>query len=238
MWLLLIEDEIRLANSLKRGLEESGFTVDVAHDGEEGEDLALLNGYDVLVVDWNLPLQDGKTVIENVRRAGHRFPIIMLSARGNVEDRVAGLDVGADDYLCKPFSFEELLARIHTLLRRPPFGKDYSLLHAGALVLDAQRHSIQYNDTFLSLRPKEYNLLELLMSHPGSVFSRNIIANHIWGDQFSPRDNTIDVTIANLRNKLSEAHPRQNYDDGDPVQIRTIRGVGYTLLTDQHNALR
>lgn len=230
MWLLLIEDETRLADSLKRGLEETGFTVDVAHDGEEGEDLALLNGYDALVVDWNLPHQNGKTFIENVRKAGRRYPIIMLTVKSDVEDRIAGLEAGADDYLCKPFSFEELLARLHALLRRPPVSNNNSVLQTGRFVLNQQRHSIAYEDTVLPLRPKEYSLLELLITHPGTVLSRKTIGERVWGD--SIRDNTIDVTVANLRTKLSDALPLQTRSNRKAVRITTVRGIGYSLLTD------
>lgn len=231
MWLLLIEDELRLAQSLRRCLKESGFIVDVASDGIEGEDLALLNQYDALIAAWNLPLQDGKTLIENVRRAGRRHPIIMLSANSGVEDRVAGLEAGADDFMCKPFSFEELLARLHALLRRPPVGNSFNLLQTGGLVLNLQRRNVTYKGSVLNLRPKEYLLLTLFMKHSGSILSRETIAERVWDDHLSIRANKIDVTMANLRSKLSNACPGHIKGHPDAVRITTVRGVGYSLLT-------
>lgn len=230
MWLLLIEDEERLAVSLKAGLEEEGYVVDVAPDGLEGEDLALTNAYDALIVDWRLPGQDGKRVIERVRKAGRRYPILMLTALGDVDHRVAGLDAGADDYLPKPFKFEELLARLRALLRRPPLAAQEQLLRVGELEIDTRRHEVTLGDTRLDLRPKEYSLLEDFVRHPGEVLSRSVIAERVWGDPFYVSDNVIDVTISSLRQKLSDA--QSSTTGRSALRIETVRGVGYRLDAD------
>lgn len=226
MWLLLIEDEARLAKSLKTGLEEEGHVVDVAEDGEDGEAMALANAYDALIVDWRLPGRDGKAVVENLREADRRYPILMLTALGDVEHRVAGLDAGADDYLPKPFKFEELLARLRALKRRPPLASREQVLQMGPLELDSKRRQAGFDGTRLNLRPKEYALLEDFMRHPEEVLSRTVIAERVWGDPFYVSDNVIDVTISGLRQKLADAQAET--DRG--VQIETIRGVGYRLV--------
>ena len=232
MKLLLIENEARLAGALKRCFLEAGFTVDVAYNDANGVEMALLNEYDALLVDWNLPRLDGKAVVERLRRSGWPGPILILSAHSAVEDRVAGLEAGADDILCKPFSFAELLARIYALLRRPAVETDPTLLKAGPLVLDRRRRRAAYDRVPIPLRPKEYGLLELFMKHPRAVLSRKTIAEHVWGGGTSIRDNTIDVTVANLRNKLSVARKERSRSDRDAVHIRTIHGVGYVLDTE------
>jgi DNA-binding response OmpR family regulator len=230
MWILLIEDEERLASSLKEGLEEEGYVVDVAGDGAEGETLALANAYDTLVVDWRLPERDGKTVVENLRAAGRQVPILMLTALADTEHRVAGLDAGADDYLPKPFKFEELLARLRALMRRPPLAAQESLLRIGSLELDTRRREASLEEKALDLRPKEYALLEDLMRHPDEVLSRTVIAERVWSDPFYVSDNVIDVTISSLRQKLSEAQPGPREEQ--QLRIETVRGVGYRLITE------
>lgn len=230
MWILLIEDEERLATSLKEGLEEEGYTVDVATDGVEGQTLAMANAYDALIVDWRLPERDGKTVIEHLRRAGQQVPVIMLTALGDTEHRVAGLDAGADDYLPKPFKFEELLARLRALLRRPPLAAQESMLRLGALELDTRRREATIDGKPLDLRPKEYVLLEDLLRHPDEVLSRTVIAERVWSNPFYVTDNVIDVTVSSLRQKLAEAQPGAG--DRQPLRIETVRGVGYRLVTE------
>jgi DNA-binding response OmpR family regulator len=230
MWLLLIEDEERLVTSLKAGLEEEGYTVDAAADGFEGEDLALTNAYDALIVDWRLPGQDGKTVIERVRGAGRSYPILMLTALSDVDHRVAGLDAGADDYLPKPFKFEELLARLRALLRRPPLAAHEQVLCVGDLEIDTRRHEVTLRGERLDLRPKEYGLLEDLARHPGEVLSRSVIAERVWGDPFYVSDNVIDVTISSLRQKLADVRPSPG--GRQAPRIETVRGVGYRLDAD------
>lgn len=227
MWILLIEDEKRLAESLRVGLQEEGFRVDVAADGIEGESLALTNAYDALVVDWRLPGQDGKTIVERVRAAGRKTPIIMLTALADVEHRVAGLDAGADDYLPKPFKFEELLARLRALMRRPPLAVQDEQLRLGPIEFDARRRRVSYGTVQLDLRPKEFALLEDLLRHPDEVISRTVLAERVWGDAFFVSDNVIDVTVSGLRQKLSDA--RTSAGDDPVVQIETVRGVGYRL---------
>ena len=229
MWLLLIEDEARLASALKEGLEEDGYTVDVAQDGIEGETLALANAYDALIVDWRLPERDGKTIIQDVRAAGRHVPIIMLTALTDVDHRVAGLDAGADDYLSKPFKFEELLARLRALLRRQPIAEQGQIVRMAALVLDTKRRMATIGDNRLDLRPKEYALLEDLMRHKDEVLSRSVIAERVWGQPFFITDNVIDVTVSSLRQKLKAAQSPSSLDSS--VQIETIRGVGYRIVS-------
>lgn len=229
MWILLVEDEERLARSLKRGLEEEGYTVDVAHDGLEGETQALVNGYDLLIVDWRLPGQDGKTLVENVRGRERSYPILMLTALGDVDHRVAGLNAGADDYLPKPFAFEELLARLRALRRRPPMRGEKTTLQIGPVTLDTKRRAVSVGDQTLDLRPKEFGLLELLMRRPGEVLSRTVIAERVWGDAFYVSDNAIDVTVSNLRQKLANAREAEQTAAETVATIETKRGIGYRL---------
>lgn len=234
MWLLLIEDEKRLAESLKAGLQEEGFQVDIAPDGFQGEEMAVANAYDALIVDWRLPGQDGKTVVEHVREAGRQMPIIMLTALADVEYRVAGLDAGADDYLPKPFKFEELLARLRALLRRPPLAAQEDRLRLKPVELDVRKRRATYDGALLDLRPKEFALLEDLLRHPDEVVSRTVLAERVWGDAFFVSDNVIDVTVSGLRQKLAEA--RGTRDEGPAVEIETVRGVGYRLTQKERQA--
>lgn len=229
MWLLLIEDEKRLATTLKEGLEEEGYTVDVAADGQEGEDLALANAYDALIVDWRLPRQDGKKVIESVRRAGRQYPILMLTAMSDVEHRVAGLDAGADDYLAKPFKFEELLARLRALMRRQPLASQDFVLTQGSLVMDTRRREVTVDGALMMLRPKEYGILELFLRDPNAALSRTIIAERVWGDAYYVSDNAIDVTVSSLRQKLADAQSVVIKEGFDLLRIDTVRGMGYKL---------
>lgn len=223
--LLLVEDELILALPIVRGLEEEGYVVDLAKDGLEGENLALNQSYDAMLIDWGLPLLDGRTLIQRLRRQGCDVPIIMLTARRDVEHRVAGLDAGADDYLSKPYSYEELLARLRALLRRSvPPSVQLSRSTLGGLRLDATRNQAFIGKTSLLLRTKEYKLLELLLEQRDSVLTRTLIAQRIWGSILEVTDNAIDVTVSGLRNKLSETVSESNM-----LEIETIRGVGYIL---------
>ncbi len=227
MWILLIEDEKRLAISLKNGLEEEGHVVDVVEHGIEGQSMAMDNAYDALIVDWRLPGRDGKTIIENLREAGRTVPVLMLTALGDVEHRVAGLDAGADDYLPKPFKFEELLARLRALQRRPPLAVQEDVLRKGSLEVDTRRRHVTLHGSRLDLRPKEYALLEDFVRHSEEVLSRTVIAERVWGDPFYVSDNVIDVTVSGLRHKLADAQDSEKPN----VRIETIRGVGYRLAT-------
>ncbi len=218
-----------LAVPVIRGLEEEGYAVDLAEDGIEGETRALSAVYDVLIIDWRLPRRDGRTLVERLRKQGYARPILMLTALRDVDHKVAGLDAGADDYLTKPFSFEELLARLRALHRRilaAPVAADLQAvhLHVGPLEVDTARRRVRYGQTALHLRTKEYQLLELLLRHQGKVLSRSIIAERIWGSVYEVTDNAIDVTVSSLRQKLSAAEA----NDGT-VTIETVRGVGYAL---------
>ncbi|MFQ5568142.1 MAG: response regulator transcription factor [Rhodothermales bacterium] len=228
--LLLVEDEMTLAGPVMRGLEEEGYTVDLAQDGLDGEARALNETYDVLIIDWRLPRLDGRTLIERLRKQGYTRPILMLTALRDVDHKVAGLDAGADDYLTKPFSFEELMARLRALLRCHPAPAPLPAdlrpvhLHTGPLEIDTARRQVFYKQTPLPLRTKEYLLLELLLRHQGRVLSRSVIAERIWGSVYDVTDNAIDVTVSGLRQKLSAADPVQG-----GVTVETVRGVGYYL---------
>ena len=226
--LLLVEDEMTLAVPVMRGLEEEGYAVDLAQDGVEGKTRALNETYDVLIIDWRLPRMDGRTLVERLREHGYARPILMLTALRDIDYKIAGLDAGADDYLTKPFSFEELLARLRALLRRIPLTASVGLqpvhLHAGPLEMDTARRRVRYNQSTLHLRTKEYQLLELLLRRQGEVLSRSVIAERVWGSVYDVTDNAIDVTVSGLRQKLNAASK-----DAQGVSVETVRGVGYTL---------
>ncbi|GAB5550213.1 MAG: response regulator transcription factor [Sandaracinaceae bacterium] len=232
MWVLLIEDEARLADSVRRGLEEEGFRVDVAVDAEEGERLALANGYDAFVVDWRLPKGDGKTLVERIRAEGREEPVLMLTALSDVEHRVAGLDAGADDYLPKPFAFEELVARLRALLRRPPLSDQERTITVGPLRLDGERRKVTMTgsrgEAVLNLRPKEYAMLEVFLRSADAALSRTVLAERVWGDALFVTDNALDVTISGLRQRLDDAI-KTSGAEGAPW-IETLRGVGYRLV--------
>jgi len=218
--ILIIEDEQKIRQFLKRGLEEEGYTVDTAADGEAGLELASGDAYDLVVLDLLLPGRDGLAVCRELRRQGATVPILMLTARGAVSDRVTGLDVGADDYLPKPFVFEELLARIRALLRRerrvqPP------VLRVGDLTLDPSTRTVTRAGQAVELTTREYQVLHFLMRHPGQVLSRATIENRVWGYGFDPGSNLVDAYIRLLRRKL---------DRGQSTKlIQTVRGAGYVL---------
>lgn len=223
--ILIVEDEARLAALLRRGLEAEGYLIDVAGDGFEGELLAEENAYDALIVDWRLPKQDGKILIEHHRASGKSTPILMLTALDDIEHRVAGLDAGADDYLTKPFSFEELLARLRALLRRPHGLERSSVYREGELVLNRDRREVTWKGEVLLLRPKEYALLELLLRNKDTVISRTTIAEKVWGSIVYVTDNVIDVTVSSLRQKFKDIVT----GDAHGITIDTVRGVGYRL---------
>jgi two-component system OmpR family response regulator len=236
MWVLLIEDEARLAASVRRGLEEEGYRVDWAADAEEGQRLALAHAYDAYVVDWRLPKGDGKAVVEALRAAGVDRPVLMLTALADVEHRVAGLDAGADDYLPKPFAFEELVARLRALGRRAAPDGPGRALRLGPLEADGVRRLAMLDGPggaeTLNLRPKEYALLEALLEAAlrelDPAMSRAAIAERVWGDALYVTDNALDVTVSGLRQKLDDA--RRATGAADAPWIETIRGVGYRLV--------
>lgn len=222
MRILLIEDDQRLARLIVRVFADEHFAVDVAHDGDTGLELALRGAHDVAVVDWMLPGRDGPAICRAVRAARIPLPILMLTARGQVEDRVCGLDSGADDYLVKPFALEELLARIRALSRRfVPEAGDAWELRCGDLVLDLKARSARRGDRGLDLTPTEWNLLECLMRHPDQALSRQQILDYVWSYENDVQPTMVDVYISYLRRKLNVP--------GRPDPIETVRGVGYRL---------
>jgi DNA-binding response OmpR family regulator len=217
---LVVEDEFKLACAIEEGLSQAQFTVDVAEDGEEALDFARTTRYDAVVLDILLPRVDGLEVCRRLRANGTLTPILMLTARDAVPDRIAGLDSGADDYLVKPFAFGELLARLRALLRREAARKD-GLLRLAELTLDPAALIARWDDRPLDLTGREYRLLETLLRRSGWIVSRELIVDSVWGFDYPDSSNLIDVYIGRLRRKLSTA--------GAPPMIRTVRGVGYRL---------
>lgn len=220
MRLLIVEDEHRIAAFLKRGLVEEGYAVDVAYDGEEALDYCDTASYDLMLLDVLLPRLSGIEVCRTLRRRGVHTPILMLTARDDVEDRVGGLDAGADDYLGKPFAFRELLARIRALLRREPRAHSLALQIAD-LTLDPATHIVMRAGFTIPLANKEYNILEYLMRNVDRVVTRTMLTEHVWGYDFESESNVIDVHIRSLRRKLDDEHPVK--------LIHTVRGAGYRL---------
>jgi len=220
MRILVVEDERRITAFIKRGLEEEHYAVDVAYDGEEALDWAAVVDYDLIVLDVLLPKKDGIEVCRELRAQGNKVPILMLTARDAIEDRVQGLDSGADDYLVKPFAFQELLARIRALLRRRGEIKT-THLQVGDLILDTLTHRATRGGQVIELTAREYALLEFLMRHPGQVLSRTQISEHVWNYDFFTTSNVVDVYIRYLRRKI---------DKGFEVKLlQTVRGVGYKI---------
>lgn len=228
MRILVIEDERKVASFIKRGLEEERYLVDTAADGELGLSMASGGGYDAIVLDVMLPKMDGFEVLERLRTAGHVTPVLMLTARGTTEDRVQGLDLGADDYLAKPFHFEELAARLRSILRRTTSEKT-TKISCGPLILDLVTHFAYRDEHEIELTTKEYALLEYLMRNKERVLSRSLIMQHVWKHNFDPESNIIDVYIKRLRQKIE--HPDQ------PQLVQSIRGVGYRMREPNGDSL-
>jgi two-component system, OmpR family, copper resistance phosphate regulon response regulator CusR len=220
MRILVVEDETAIAAFVRQGLTEAGYAVDLAGDGGEALEWAAIAPYDVIVLDVMLPGIDGLAVCAELRRRRMPTPILMLTARDAIEDRVAGLDCGADDYLVKPFAFAELLARIRALLRREPAMKG-TVLQVADLAMDTVSREVRRGDQPITLTSKEYSLLELLMRHPNQTLTRTAIAEHVWDYDFDNLTNIIDVHIFTLRRKID--------DPWDVKLIHTVRGVGYRL---------
>ncbi len=220
MRLLVIEDNHRLSSALKMNLTHEGYSVDVAYDGQEGQDLAELTPYDLIILDILLPEKDGLQVCRELRRRRIHTPILLLTARDSVEDRVQGLDYGADDYLVKPFAMRELLARLRALLRRQsPYTN--GRLEIGDLIIDPVTHSVEREGRSIDLTPKEFALLEFLMYHPNQVVTRDMIEQHIWNYDFEGESNVIDVYVRRLRRKIDAPFATK--------LLTTIRGLGYRL---------
>jgi DNA-binding response OmpR family regulator len=219
MRVLVVEDEKKIANFIKRGLEQEGYAVDVAKDGVEALDYATTSDYDAIVLDIMLPKRSGLEALKDIKEKKIKAPVLLLTARDTVEDRVKGLNLGADDYLTKPFAFEELLARIRALMRRGAMGPPP--LKFLDLMLDPVTRKAKRGDVEVELTLKEYALFEYLLRNPYRVLSRTMIAEHVWGQSFDAETNVVDVYINHLRSKL----------DADPKRrlIHTVRGVGYVL---------
>lgn len=220
MRILLAEDQPRVAGFIAKGLREQAYAVDIAADGEQAVYHASVSEYDLIILDIMMPVKDGYAVCRELRASGIRVPILMLTARGSVDDRVSGLDAGADDYLAKPFDFKELLARIRALLRRPQALRPAEV-HAGDLLLNTASHSASRSGARVSLTAKEYALLEYLVLNQDRVVNREQIAQHVWDESFDPFSNVIDVYIKRLRAKIDAGFSR-------PL-IHTRRGEGYLL---------
>ena len=220
MKILVVEDEKKVASFIKRGLEEEGFTVELAKDGEEG--LKLINDatYDLILMDLMLPKMDGLEVIREMRTQGVRSPVLCLTAKDKVDDIVSGLDSGSDDYLTKPFAFVELLARVRALIRRGSTERGAELTFAD-LRIDPVSHKVWRSDTEIDLTSKEYALLEYMMQHPNETLTRSMIAEHVWDYTFDSFTNIIDVYVNYLRKKIDR--------DFEKKLIHTVRGIGYVL---------
>ena len=221
MYILVVEDERRLAQVVRKVLEEEGHTVDVAHDGEEGLAMAMDGSHDVVVLDVLLPGIDGFEVCRSLRASRVDTPVLLLTALDAVEDRVRGLDAGADDYLPKPFAFQELLARLRALGRRRVQAREPDQLQTADLMLDLRRRRAVRDGRTIDLSPKEFALLEFLMRNQGRVVTRTQILDHVWGYDYSPDSNLVDVYVTYLRRKIDRGHGQK--------LIRTVRGAGYAV---------
>jgi DNA-binding response OmpR family regulator len=224
MRVLLIEDDRKAARLLSKGLQEEGFVVDVASTGEDGEEQAALNEYDVVILDWLLPGRDGLAVCRALRASGNATPILMLTARDSVADRVSGLGTGADDYLTKPFALDELLARIQALLRRSRSVQPV-VLKVADLTLDPVTRRVSRGSVVVTLTPKEYAILEVLMRNVGQVVTRTRLAERVWDEASEVLDNLVDAHVSHLRKKVDR--------EASAPLIHTIRGVGYRLGLDE-----
>jgi two-component system OmpR family response regulator len=219
MRVLVVEDDVKIASFVVKGLKQSGFAVDHCSDGEEGHILASATSYDAAVIDIMLPKLDGLSLVQKLRQEGVRVPVIILSAKASVDDRVRGLQAGGDDYLTKPFAFSELLARVQALIRRASNAREPTRLSAGDLTLDLVKREVIRGGEKIELQPREFALLEYLLRHAGRVVTKTMIMEHIWDYSFDPQTNVVDVLVSRLRNKM----------DKDKKLVHTIRGVGYVL---------
>jgi DNA-binding response OmpR family regulator len=220
MRILLVEDERRLSNVIKKGLEEDGFAVDAAFDGEEGQFMAESEEYDLIILDVMLTKINGISVVKNIRKKGLKTPILMLTAKSAIEDKVLGLDSGADDYMTKPFSFIELRSRIQALIRRT--SRDLlTMLTVSDLIVDPLKHIVERNSKKITLTPKEFSILEFLLHHKDEVVTRTMITEHVWDYNFEGMSNVVDVFLANIRKKIDKNTTKK--------LIHTVHGVGYKI---------
>ncbi len=221
MKILIVEDEVKVCSFLKQGFEEEMFTVDTTHDGEQGLFLALTEEYDAMILDLMLPKKGGMEVLRELRRQKQTLPVLILTAKGQVEDKVDGLNSGADDYLTKPFALAECIARVRSLIRRAQTEKPTGVLAAQDLMLDPLQHLVKRGEQAIELTAKEFKLLEYLLRNKNTVVTRTAIIEHIWEITFDSETNVLDVYMTRLRKKV---------DEGFPVKlIQTIRGVGYAI---------
>lgn len=220
MRILLVEDEKKVADIIERGLKAERFAVDVSYDGRGGWEMAEIYDYDLVILDLTLPKMNGTELLEGIRRKNQQVPILILTARDGMADKVKNFEAGADDYLTKPFAFAELLVRIKALLRRGPVNRS-SVLRIGDLEIDRLSQVVKRAGKKIELTAKEYALLEYLATHPGRVFSRTMIIEHVWDQSFQGLTNIVDVYVRHLRAKVDDAHPVK--------LLRTLRGVGYSL---------
>jgi two-component system OmpR family response regulator len=221
MRILLVEDDIKIASFIVKGLKAAGYAIDHAADGEEGLNLALTEPYDTAIIDIMLPKRDGLSLIEEIRKSKVHTPVIILSAKGSVDDRVKGLQTGGDDYLTKPFAFSELLARVQALIRRASGATEPTTLSASELSMNLLTREVKRKDQQIELQPMEFSLLEYLMRNIGRVVSKTMIMEHVWDYNFDPQTNVVEARICRLRDKVDR--------DFDKKLIHTIRGVGYVL---------
>lgn len=220
----MVEDEIKLANAIKRALELQKHAVDVAYNGEDGLDLAIGEGFDLIILDLMLPKVDGLEICKQVRKEGIHTPVLILTAKGQINDKVKGLDVGADDYMVKPFSFEELFARVRALVRRSP-RTDNPVLKIKDLTLDPQTFKVKRDGKLVELSVKEFSILEYLLRHKNSVVTKDQIVNHVWDYDADVLPSTVEVHIKHLRDKLDTS--------SKPSIIRTVRGFGYEVKDEE-----
>lgn len=220
MRVLVVEDEPSIAKFIQQGLTESGYAVDLATDGQEALTYAVVAEYDLFIFDIMIPKLDGLGLLRELRRRGYKTPTLMLTARDTIDDRVAGLDAGADDYLVKPFAFPELIARLRALLRRPPLQVG-TVLQVDTLQMDTARREVRRGTRYIELSPREYAVLEYLMRHPDQVLTRTQIGEHVWNFDYYHGSNVVDVYIGTVRRKIEQV--------GEQRLLHTIRGVGYRL---------
>jgi len=223
MRLLFVEDDAKIVTFVVNGLKQAGFAVDHAQDGRQGLDMLLTAGYDAAVVDIMLPRMDGISMVAQARAQQVKTPIIFLSARQNVSDRIRGLEAGADDYLVKPFAFAELVARLQALLRRVSGVIEPVSLKYRGFEMDVIKHRLLFNDERVELQPREFALLEYLMRHPDRIISKTMIMDHVWDYSFDPTTNVVEACVSRLRKKL--------FDQTGQKVIKTVKGIGYVLET-------
>lgn len=227
MHILFVEDEAKIAQFVQTGLKEQGFVVDYCDNGDEGYLRSIEQDYDAIVLDIMVPGKDGLSILKHLRRSGRNTPVILLTARNELDDRLEGLNLGADDYISKPFYVEELAARIHAVVRRS-VGERQNLLSVGAIKLDRILREVSCNEQSIELTTREFNLLEYLMRSPGRVFTRTQILEHVWGYDFNPSTNVVDVCIQRIRRKIDRfAVPQKGNRPDEASWIESVRGVGY-----------